>query len=226
MLDKKMSRKILVGGVIGILMVYLVYQLNLHEFFQMENINELQRFVSRFGYIAPVIYIIIWVIGCIIFLPKLVLTVLGAFVFEPVRAVIYASIGSTLGATSTFLIARYGVRKLLEKKLGSYTKVEKIIKGVKKIGWRMLVITRMIPVFPYNLQNYIYGLTEIKLSTYIIVSWICTLPVLIVSVIAASAIIHREGELSVFIYLGMASILFVIITLIPKWIKEKENVEI
>jgi uncharacterized membrane protein YdjX (TVP38/TMEM64 family) len=91
---------------------------------------------------------------------------------------------------------------------------------VEKQGWRMLMITRLVPLFPFNAQNYVYGLTKISLPTYVLVSFICMLPACIAFNFMAGSV--RTGEFGkILLYLAIGAIVFVIISLVPGWIKKR-----
>jgi uncharacterized membrane protein YdjX (TVP38/TMEM64 family) len=106
--------------------------------------------------------------------------------------------------------------------------LRKIDEGVESQGWRMLMITRLVPVFPFNLQNYVYGLTKIKFSTYLLVTLPCMIPGTIAFNFAAGS--AREVILSggqpeavkrTIIYLAIAAVAFVLVSLIPGWVKKR-----
>ncbi len=200
--------------------------LGLHQYISLDNIEVLQGLVADFGVLAPIAYILLWFFVCLLFLPGLPITILGAFLFEPLFAIVYASIGSTLGATLAFLVGRYAARDFVANWIKDKEQLNKIDKGVKKHGWRMLIVTRLVPLFPFNLQNYVYGLTSIKLKTYMFLSWACMLPATIAYILTASSIYRGEGDLTqTFIYLGIAGIIFFILSLVPKWFKSKGYIQ-
>ena len=109
---------------------------------------------------APIIYIAMIAFAAVFFLPGIPLTIIGAIIFGPLQAIIYVSTGTTLGAVLSFLIARYTARSFIEQMLGQNEIFQKIDEGVKEKGWKMLDHC-LIPLFPYNVQNYVYGLTGI-----------------------------------------------------------------
>ncbi|MCK8825079.1 TVP38/TMEM64 family protein [Fuchsiella alkaliacetigena] len=218
--------KLVVTGVIIIVIALLLRYIGVQKYINLDNVNRLQNWIQDFGIAAPIVYILIYIAACIFFLPGLPLGVLAGIAFPPVEAVIYASIASTLGATAAFLIGRYAARDLIEDWIKDKQHLNRIDQGVKDNGWRMLMITRLIPIFPFNLQNYAYGLTDIKLSTYFFVSWGCMLPGTIAYVLSASALAQGDGNIGrTFMYLAIAGVFFVIISLIPKWL-EKSHGEI
>jgi uncharacterized membrane protein YdjX (TVP38/TMEM64 family) len=112
-------------------------------------------------------FIVIYVGATVAFLPATPLTLLSGLVFGAVWGTLWAVIGATIGATLAFLIGRYAARGLVESWTAGNERVRKLDEDVEKHGWRMLVITRLVPLFPFNLQNYAYGLTRIGVGAYV-----------------------------------------------------------
>jgi rhodanese-related sulfurtransferase len=71
-------------------------------------------------------------------------------------------------------VARYLASDWVEQKSGG--RVKQLKQGVEGEGWRFVAFVRLVPLFPFNALNYALGLTRIKLSHYIIASYICMLP--------------------------------------------------
>lgn len=93
---------------------------------------------------------------------------------------------------------------------------------VGRQGWRILLITRLVPIFPFNLQNYAYGLTQIRFITYVLISAICIIPATLVYTFAGGSI--TSGDLTrTFVYLGIAAVFFVILSLIPGWFRKRRR---
>jgi uncharacterized membrane protein YdjX (TVP38/TMEM64 family) len=100
--------------------------------------------------------------------------------------------------------------------------MKRIDEGVKKQGWKMVAITRLVPLFPFNVQNYIYGLTDIPLGIYVVVSWLCMIPATIGYTFLAGAIIDGNGDAGrtlTYVGIGIGFILFV--SIIGSRINEK-----
>ncbi|WP_051533901.1 TVP38/TMEM64 family protein [Desulfitibacter alkalitolerans] len=214
-----------IAGIIAVVVI-LMKVFGVFEYISIENITKLTEWIKGFGIIGPIVYILLWIAACVFFLPGIPVALLGGFVFGPWFGVIYSSIGSTLGATAAFLVARYAARSMVEGWVAGNEQFKKIDEGVENQGWRMLMVTRLVPVFPFNLQNYAYGLTKIKLATYVLVSWICMLPGTIAFSFAGGSVVSGEGNLGkTFMYLGVAAVFFVIISLIPGWIQKRQNAE-
>jgi uncharacterized membrane protein YdjX (TVP38/TMEM64 family)/rhodanese-related sulfurtransferase len=138
------------------------------------NAEALQGWIDGFGLAAPLIFMLIYAVGTVVFLPGSVLTLAGGAIFGPLWGTLYNLTGATLGATLAFLIARYLAADWAEQKSGGRTRQLK--EGVEAEGWRFVAFVRLVPLFPFNVLNYALGLTRIKLSHYIISSYICMLP--------------------------------------------------
>lgn len=216
--------KMMITIIILGLTAFLVRYFGFVDYLQLKNITELQQWIEEIGLWGPVIYSLLYIVVCLFFLPKLPITLLAGLVFGPVWGTIWASLGATAGATVSFLISRYVAREMIKNKFGAKEQYQKIERGVEKYGWRMLVITRLIPIFPFNIQNHLYGLTNIKLMTYVFVSWLGMLPATIVYCFAAGVIIEGAKNMqNAFIYLAIAIVVFILISLLPKFIAWKQD---
>lgn len=218
------NKKLLLIAIILPVMIVTVHLTGLSHYFKLENATILRDWVADFGIVAPVAYVLLYIAACLLFLPGFSITILGALAFGPVWGTVFTSIGSTLGATAAFLTGRYAAREMVEKWLENNETFRKIDKGVEKQGWRMLLVTRMVPLFPFNLQNYAYGLTRIPLRTYVLVSWAAMIPGTIAYNFMAGSVVAGEGNLyRILFYLGIGAVFFVFVTLIPKWIRKRQE---
>lgn len=215
---------IIIGVIAAIIILLKVF--GVFDYISIDNITMITEWINGFGMVGPLIYILLWIAACIFFLPGLPIALLGGFVFGPWFGILYSSVGSTLGATIAFLIARYAARSMVEGWVSGNEQFKKIDEGVEKQGWRMLMVTRLVPVFPFNLQNYAYGLTKINLLTYVLVSWICMLPGTIAFSFAGGSVVSGQGNIGkTLMYLGVAAVFFVIISLIPGWLQKRQKAE-
>jgi len=191
------------------------------DYFSKENIGKLSEWIEGFGVWGPVVYVVVYIVAVIFFIPGLAITLLAG-VFGPVKGTILVSIASTIGASLAFLIARHAMRSMVEGWASENPVFKKIDDGVDANGWRMVMFTRLVPLFPFNLQNYAYGLTRVNFLTYVLVSWIFMLPGTIAYVFASGAIIGGEGDMTkTLIYLGVAGIVFVGLSFLPGLLKRK-----
>jgi uncharacterized membrane protein YdjX (TVP38/TMEM64 family) len=113
---------------------------------------------------------------------------------------------------------------MVERWVDHNTQFQRIDEGVRRQGWRMLMLTRLVPIFPFNLQNYAYGLTKIKFVTFLIVSWICMLPGTAAYVQLGAAVNVGEGNIKkTLFYLAGAALCIVLVSLIPSIIRKRQT---
>ncbi|GAB4371200.1 MAG: TVP38/TMEM64 family protein [Bacteroidetes bacterium] len=202
--------------------VIVAWQFGLFERLRVdqESLAALDAWFRGFGIWAPIVFIAVWIVATVFFLPGLPITIVGALIFGPIWGSVYSLIGSTLGATAAFLVGRYAAREMVENLIRRNATLARIDEGVRRHGWRMLMITRLVPLFPFNAQNYVYGLTRIPLVTYVLVSLVCMAPATVAYNFLAGAV--RSGNFGrFFLYLAIAAVLLVVLSLIPGWIRRR-----
>lgn len=218
------GRLLLLGGIVlgG---VFLVRIFGLQKILNLDNLADLKAQIESFGPLAPVVFIAGYILAVIFFVPGLPITILGGIAFGPLWGTVYVSIASTIGVALTFLIARYGARGMVERWVLENPKLAKIDQAIARHGWRIVMITRLVPLFPFNLQNYAYGLTRIGFWSYLLTSWPCMLPATAAYTFAGGALSEGGGDIQrTMTYLGVAAILLVLLSLIPAWLKRTSPV--
>jgi uncharacterized membrane protein YdjX (TVP38/TMEM64 family) len=132
--------------------------------------------IERLGPLAPITFIGAYVLAAIMFVPGAILTIGAGVLFGLVRGTVYVSVGATLGATSAFLIGRYMARDWVARKLHGKQQFKVIDRAVAREGWKIVGLARLSPIFPFNLLNYAFGLTDIPLKAYFLASWVGMIP--------------------------------------------------
>lgn len=132
--------------------------------------------VEQLGWWGPLAFAGIYAVATVLVLPGAALTLAAGAVFGLVAGTIAVSIGATLGAAMCFLIARYLARATIERKLGRYPRFRAVDRAVSQGGWKIVALLRLSPAVPFNLQNYLYGLTAIRFWPCILASWLAMLP--------------------------------------------------
>ncbi len=102
--------------------------------------------------------------------PAFIVTITSGIVFGPFLGAFIAWIGAVLGSSLAFITSRYIARDLIVKLFQNKEAFKKIEEGVAKNGRDYVIFTRLVPAFPYNAQNYAYGVTNIKFKDYFLVS--------------------------------------------------------
>jgi uncharacterized membrane protein YdjX (TVP38/TMEM64 family) len=203
--------------------IVVVRLTGLTSLLSLDNLGRLRDYIESFGPAAPLVFILGYAVATVAFLPGTPLTLLAGLAFGPVLGTIYVMVGATMGLTLAFLVARYAARGLVASWVEENERLQRLDGEVERQGWRILVITRLVPLFPFNLQNYAYGLTKIGLGTYVLVSAICITPGVIAYTFAGGSV--TSGDLTrTFIYLGIAAVFFVLLSLIPGWLRRRARV--
>ncbi len=131
--------------------------------------NALQ-WVESLGYLGGVAFILIYIIATIAFFPGAILTLGAGVLFGVVFGSIYVFVGATLGAIAAFLVGRYIARDWIGKKISDNQQFVAIDKAVGKEGFKIVLLTRLSPIFPFNFLNYAFGVTGVTLKDYTLAS--------------------------------------------------------
>jgi uncharacterized membrane protein YdjX (TVP38/TMEM64 family)/rhodanese-related sulfurtransferase len=138
------------------------------------NLATLYAWLASLGPWAPIGFVALYAIGTVAFVPGVVFVLAGGALFGPLWGSLWSLVGATLGATLAFLVARYLAGGWVARRAGGLLK--RLIDGVDVEGWRFVAFVRLVPLFPFNLSNYVLGLTRIPLVHYVIASLVCMAP--------------------------------------------------
>jgi uncharacterized membrane protein YdjX (TVP38/TMEM64 family)/rhodanese-related sulfurtransferase len=130
--------------------------------------------IRALGVWAPAGYIAAYALATVLFLPGALFGLAGGALFGPLWGTVWNLAGATLGATLAFLAARYIASDWVVRKAAG--RMKQIADGIDAEGWRFVAVTRLVPLFPFNLLNYALGLTRIPLAHYILASIACMVP--------------------------------------------------
>ncbi|MCK8825843.1 TVP38/TMEM64 family protein [Fuchsiella alkaliacetigena] len=177
--------------IITLVMVKLFDILDYFNYKDVNKINHFRDWIINWSYLGPLLFIVIYALAIVFFLPNAFFIIAAGITFGAIKGGLLASLGFILGAGISFILSRYFARDSLKSWLNKKDLKEKIDQWFAKYKWRVLLFTRLIPFFPINLQNYVYGSTEIKFSTYLVLSWAGMLPKIIVCILISDILINR-----------------------------------
>ncbi len=144
------------------------------------DLQELMRqalaWISGLGPAGILFFIALYVAACVLLLPGSILTLGAGAVFGLVQGFAAVSAGATLGAACAFLAGRYLARGWVAKRIGGNRKFSAVDEAVGREGWKIVLLTRLSPIFPFNLLNYAYGLTRVSFRDFFFASWLGMLP--------------------------------------------------
>lgn len=136
----------------------------------------MKGWISGLGVWGPVVLVLVYIVATVLFVPGTILTLAAGAMFGLVVGMITVSIGSTLGASLAFLIARYVARDKIAAMAGRNRRFGAIDRAIGEGGWKIVALLRLSPALPFNLQNYLYGLMQIRFWPYVVTSWLAMLP--------------------------------------------------
>ena len=130
----------------------------------------LPRFVAwvdTLGIWGPAVFVFGYVTATVAFVPGSLLTLAAGAVFGLVKGTAYVFIGATIGSSLAFLVSRYFARSVIEQRVASYPRFAAIDRAVGAEGFKIVLLLRLSPVFPFNLLNYALGLTQVRFRDYV-----------------------------------------------------------
>ena len=159
-----------------------------------ERLGDLRDWIEGLGAWGPVVFVPLYALGVVAALPGSALTVAAGALFGSVLGVIVVINAATLGASLAFLIARYLARDSIVAWLSKNEKFQRLDDLTEKHGAIIVALTRLVPIFPFNLLNFGFGLTSVPFWTYVLWSWLCMLPGTILYVVGADALTKAITE--------------------------------
>jgi uncharacterized membrane protein YdjX (TVP38/TMEM64 family)/rhodanese-related sulfurtransferase len=137
-------------------------------------VSSVQAWLTGQGSWAAPLFVLAYAIGAVAFLPGSVMTLAGGAFFGPLQGTLLSLTGATLGATGSFLVARFLGGEWVTSKLGG--RLEQLVRGIERDGWRFVAFVRLVPLFPFNVINYGLGLTRIRLVPYVVATALGMIP--------------------------------------------------
>lgn len=170
------------------------------------HLRRLQDTVQASGTLGYALYIALFILATVCLLPGSLLVLVGGIVFGPWLGTLLSLIAATAASALSFLLARWLGRALLLKYVGHTRTFQAIERGIARSGIDFLILTRLIPLFPYNIQNYAYGLTAIPFWPYTLISSLTTLPGIFIYTLMASELAAEGVTLAFLLKLSLAGL--------------------
>lgn len=141
-----------------------------------EWLKRFTNWIRHLGLAGAFIFVGAYALGAILFLPGSIFTIAAGLVYGIVGGTAVALAGATLGAALAFLVARYLMRRGIEKFAEKNKRFGAIDKAIGEQGWKIVGLLRLSPLIPFNLSNYFYGVTSIGFWPYVLASCVGMLP--------------------------------------------------
>jgi uncharacterized membrane protein YdjX (TVP38/TMEM64 family) len=160
-----------------VLAIVVIGLLAVTKFLPVEQwLKSFNDWVSHTGVAGIFIFIGVYAAATVLLAPGLILTIGAGFAFGLWKGFLAVSAGATLGAALAFLVARFVARDRIEAMAKGNDKFRKIDTAIGQQGAKLIFLLRLSPVIPFNLSNYLYGLTSVKFWPYVLASWIGMMP--------------------------------------------------
>lgn len=197
-----------------------------HMFGLSDYLSDVDNLVSIGVYVeenmaaALAVYMVLTVIGCVLLaLPGVTFAVAAGMIFGPATGSAACLAATTLGAMASFLAGRYFLKDGIKPKFEKNKTLKKLLfSDDDKNEIILLMITRMVPIFPYNLQNFAYGITDIGFWKYSVFTFVFMTPGVLFFTTAAAGITASGDK---WIYFGASCVFAAIVTLAVIFIKKK-----
>ncbi|KMQ75853.1 TVP38/TMEM64 family protein [Marinobacter subterrani] len=160
------------GSIAGVgLIVGLLYALGVHQ-----QVLDLLRWFDSQGLWAAVLFIGIMVLAVVLLLPGVLLTTGAGFVFGVLEGTTYVVVGTTIGAALAFLIARYFLGEHAHVYIRKRARLAVVNNEMAPHGWKIVLLTRLIPFFPGKLSNFLFGLTNFSFGGFVAGTFLGVIP--------------------------------------------------
>ena len=191
-------------------------------------VGELRAWILSLGSWGPFVYILIYIAAVVLAVPGSAVTVVAGVLFGSIRGIAIVSAGSTIGAALAFLIARHVARDAVARRFETNAKFQSLDRLTRDHGAVIVAITRLVPLFPFNLLNFGFGLTHVRFRTYVFWSWLCMLPGTVLYVVGSDAVSTAVAQrripwVLIFVLVAVAALLTVLVREARKKLREKEG---
>jgi uncharacterized membrane protein YdjX (TVP38/TMEM64 family) len=182
----------------------------------------LQDLIRQSGIYGYVLYILLFIVAALCLIPGSMLVIVGGILFGPLVGTLVSLFAATVASALSFLLARWLGRDLLLKYVGHTATFQAIEKGIAQSGSDFLILTRLVPLFPYNIQNYAYGLTAIPFWSFTVISALTTFPGLFIYTLMSHELVSDGITLAFMVKLSIAGIiLFTLVQAAKAWARVK-----
>ncbi len=181
---------------------------------------EIEGYVQSLGAIGPVVVVLAYVLCTVLFIPGSAITIGSGTLFGLSTGFIVVVLGANLGALGSFLLARSFLREKVTSWASASPKFRSLDQAIGKQGFKMVLLTRLSPVFPFVLLNYLLGLTAVRTPSYVLANLLGMLPATFLFVyIGAAARDALAGPVdasaniyqTIFKYVGLAATVAVVV---------------
>lgn len=185
-----------------------------------ENLKFLSDMINDHFALAALIYIGLTVVACVVLaLPGVTFAILSGVIFGPWWGTLFCLIATTLGAIIAFIVGRFFLKDSIKPMVAKNALLKRILfDDAGRSDIVLLAITRLVPLFPYNIQNFAYGITDISLAHYSLYTFVFMIPGVALYTIGTAGFTSGANR---WLYFGIAAALLVLVMFLGWFIKRK-----
>lgn len=217
----KKNSKLIIFGLLIVLIFVLNQKYGWSDYLSnTDNLKFLSGMIEEHFAAAALIYIGLTVIACVFLaLPGVTFAILAAIIFGPWWGTLFCLIATTIGAIIAFIAGRFFLRDSIKPMVEKSALLKRLLfEEADKSDIVLLAITRLVPIFPYNIQNFAYGITDISLAHYSLYTFLFMIPGVALYTIGTAGFTSGGNRL---LYFGIAAALLVLVLFLGWMIRRK-----
>ena len=217
----KKNSKLIIFGLIIVVIFLLNQKFGWSDYLSnTENLRFLSDMINSHFLLAALIYTGLAIIACVVLaLPGVTFAILAAVLFGPWWGTLFCLIATTLGAIIAFIVGRFFLKDSIKPMVARSGILKRILfDDAGRSDIVLLAITRLVPIFPYNIQNFAYGITDISLAHYSFYTFIFMIPGVALYTIGTAGFTSGENK---WLYFGIAAGLLILVMFLGWFIRKK-----
>lgn len=217
----KKNLKLIIFGLIIVVIFLLNQKFGWSDYLgNTDNLKFLSDMIKDHFVLAALIYIGLTVVACVLLaLPGVTFAILAAVLFGPWWGTLFCLIATTLGAIIAFIVGRFFLKDSIKPMVEKSALLKRLLfDEADKSDIVLLAITRLVPLFPYNIQNFAYGITDISLAHYSLYTFVFMIPGVALYTIGTAGFTSGGNR---WLYFGIAAALLVLVMFLGWFIRRK-----
>ncbi len=125
---------------------------------------------------GAVLYVLFATVGAVVFLPGSVIVMSAGYLYGLSVGSCLALLGVTFGAFAAFMSGRVLVRGWVLSRLEGHPRLQALDRAVYDQSFVIVALTRLSVIIPFNLLNYVYGVTGVRKTAYVVATAVGMIP--------------------------------------------------
>ena len=164
-------------AIIGLVLVLVIALVIVYRTQVATQLTLFMTWLSEHPVLGPFLLVIVYIIATVFFIPGSILTVGAGYAFNVAYGSIWKAVliggaavwvGATIGASISMILGRFVLRDWLNTKKDKYPTIKAVQKAIETEGLKLMILIRLCPIIPFNMLNYLMGITDIKFKDYVL----------------------------------------------------------